>query len=204
MLSHKIALSAALILAPIALRAEVRVGGYLDVVAKNSDNQDITNITFKNFSNFHSIRTRLFFDAPVDDKVAVFSQFLMDNNTFSVYAAYARITGIAGKYLNANIGFIPTTVGSFVAREYSDKNPLVGQPLLYIHHSNFIPGRSDSIRTVDDLLAIRSKRSRFGLPVIYDACWNTGVELYGSAGRFDYSLGVLAGSVGDPLAFFAQ
>ncbi len=189
---------AVLICTPAMTIAETKVSGYLDVIAKNSDNSDITNITFKGFSNFHSIRTRLLFDSPVDDHVTVFAQVLIDNNTFSVYGAYARISKIADKYLNANIGFIPTTVGAFVSREYSDKNPLIGQPLMYIHHSNYVPSRPDSIRTVDDILATRDNRSKYGIPVIYDACWNTGAELYGSAGKLDYSLGILAGAVGYP------
>ncbi len=191
-------LTAAIIFVPLILSAETQVSGYLDMIAKNSGNDDITNITFKGFSNFHSIRTRLLFDSQVEDRVTVFAQILLDDNTFSVYGAYARISKIAGKYLNANVGFIPTTVGAFVSREYSDKNPLIGQPLMYIHHSNYVPGRPDSIQTVDDLLATRDNRSKYGIPVIYDACWNTGAELYGSVGKLDYSLGALAGSVGYP------
>jgi len=187
-----------LLLSLPAARAEVNIGGLVDIVFKNSGEQDITNITFKGFSNFHSLRTRFFFDAQVDDKVSLFTQVLINDNTFSIYAAYARIQKIADNYLNLNIGFIPTPVGSFVSRTYSDKNPLLGQPLMYIHHSNYVPGRPDSLRAVDDLLANRIRRSQYGLPVIYDACWNSGVEFYGSAGKLDYSLGLIAGSVGYP------
>ncbi|MDX9856693.1 MAG: hypothetical protein RBT76_02770 [candidate division Zixibacteria bacterium] len=182
----------------ITAMADVQLSGLIDVVAKNSAEDDITNVTFKGFSTFHSLRTRTFIDAAVNEDVTVFTQFITDNNTFAVYAAYARFSRLAGGYLNANAGFIPTTVGSFVSRSYSDKNPLIGRPLMYNHHSAFVPGRNDSIRSVDDLLDTRQNRSRYGLPVIYDACWNTGVEFYGSVGQFDYSLGFLSGSVGYP------
>jgi hypothetical protein len=193
-----VTLMIAVLMCAESLFAEANVSGLTDIVFKNSEQfrKDVTNVSFKNFSNFHSMRTRLFFDAKPEDNLTIFIQVLINNNTFSLYGAYARIEHLAGTGLNANIGFIPATVGAFGPRTYSDKNPLIGQPLMYIHHSNLYPGRKDTVESVDDFLAQRVNRSRFGLPVIYDACWNTGLELYGSKGNLDYSLGLLAGSVG--------
>ena len=196
MVKQAILIFALIIGLSIAAYSEVMVSGLLDMIVKNSDDGDITNITFKDYNNFHSIRTRIFLDSRVDDHVSLFTQILVDNQSFSIYGAYVRFDNLAKNYLNINLGFIPTTVGSFAPRTYSDKNPLIGQPLMYIHHSNYVPGRPDSIRTVDQLLATRPNRSRFGMPVIYDACWNTGAEFYGSVGKFDYSLGLLSGAVG--------
>jgi hypothetical protein len=37
-----------------------------------------------------------------------------------------------------------------------------------------------------------------GLPMIYDACWNTGVDVFGSVGMIDWSVAALSGSVSNP------
>jgi hypothetical protein len=95
-------------------------------------------------------------------------------------------------------GLIPSTVGSFGPRTYSNQNPLIGVPLLYNHHTSFNPSQPDSIRTADEQIAKSGARTNSGLPVFYDACWNTGVELYGASGALSYSIGLLAGATSKP------
>lgn len=180
------------------VNAQIQVSGLADIVYCNSDNDDVTNLTFRRFSNFHTTRVRLFFDGSVGENTDLFAQILIDNNTFQLYGAYARFSNLAGAYLNLNIGYIPSTVGSYAPRTYSDKNPLIGTPLLYNFHSALNPGDLSSNPVVTDLLALRDARSPSGIPFIYDACWNTGLELYGSSGKLDYSLGLLTGSLGKP------
>jgi hypothetical protein len=175
--------------------AQVQVSGLLDIVFRNAEEPDIVNLTFKNHSNFHTIRTRLFFDSPLSENSALFVQLLTDQSSIVPYGAFLRVERLLEKNLNLNIGYIPATVGTYAARTYSDKNPLIGTPLLYNHHSNIVPGRDESIRNVVEFLDERGERYNTGLPVIYDACWNTGLELYGSIKKFDYSLGILAGAV---------
>lgn len=187
-----------LVLSPLSVSADVQVSGLADFVYCNSDNNDITNVTFRGFSNFHTSRTRLFFDGNVGDNTDLFVQILIDEYNFQLYGAYARFSNLSGPYLNLNIGYIPSTIGSYAPRTYSDKNPLIGTPLLYNFHSALQPGSLGINPSVSDLLARRDTRSSFGLPFIYDACWNTGAEFYGSSGKIDYSLGLLTGSVGKP------
>ncbi len=178
--------------------AELSISGMTDIVFKNADNEDYTNITFKKHSPFHTLRTRLFFDATLSENASAFLLLMTDNNSVIIYGAYIRFTNLAGKYLNLQAGYIPTTVGSFGARVYSDKNPLVGTPLLFNYHSNLVGFISDSMRSVDQLLARRDTRYNLGLPVVYDACWNTGAEIYGSIGKLDYSAALLSGAVSLP------
>ncbi len=182
----------------VPAKADVSVSGMTDIVFKNSDNEDYTNITFKKHSPFHTLRTRLFFDAPLGDNSSAFLQLMTDNNSVIIYGAYIRFTNLADKYLNVQVGYIPTTVGSFGARVYSDKNPLIGTPLVFNYHSNLVGFIDDTMRTVDQLLARRDTRYNIGLPVVYDACWNTGAEFYGSVGKLDYSLSLLSGAVSLP------
>lgn len=175
--------------------AQVQVSGLLDIVFRNAEEPDVVNLTFKNHSNFHTIRTRLFFDASLSEKSDLFVQLLTDQSSIVPYGAYLRVKRLFEKNLYLNIGYIPAPVGTYAARTYSDKNPLIGTPLLYNHHSNIVPGRDEPIRNVEAFLEERSERYNTGLPVIYDACWNTGLELYGSIEKFDYSFGILAGAV---------
>lgn len=179
--------------------AQVEVSGLLDIVFKNSDQHQLTNETFRGFSNFHTSRTRVFLDAAIDDNTFVFTQILVDNYEFQLYGAYVRFTEVAGPYLNFQVGLIPATVGTWGPRTYSNQNPLIGVPLLYNYHTVFNPGSNGTVRTTEDLLALRESRTNHGLPIIYDACWNSGIEAYGSVGKLAYSLGLLAGSISKPL-----
>ncbi|MCH9024829.1 MAG: hypothetical protein IH931_05785, partial [candidate division Zixibacteria bacterium] len=120
--------------------AQMQISGLSDILFKNAEESDVTNLTFLGFSNFHSLRTRLFFDGTIDRDVYFFAQILVDNFTgFQLYAAYARFQNLSGPKLNLQLGFIPTTIGSFAPRTYSDKNPLIGVPLLYNFHTALSP-----------------------------------------------------------------
>ncbi len=181
-----------------ASEAQVKVSGLSDFVVKNNSSEDYFNGGWKGTSNFHTLRTRLFFDAPIGENSGLFVQALFDQYYFSLYGAYARFGNLAGKYLNLNVGLIPLTVGSFGGRTYSDQNPLIGTPLLYNYHSSYSSSGPDTLHTIAQLLEEREDRPADGMPIIFDAYWNTGAELYGSAGKLDYSLGVLTGSVSHP------
>jgi len=186
------------ILLPLGARADVQVSGLADFVIRNSREKDITNFTFRGFSNFQTIRTRLFFDGIVDDNTAFFAQVLVNLNTFQLYGAYAQFRNLYHNYLNANLGIIPIPIGSYGPRTYSNKNPLIGTPLLYNFHTVLDPYNLGQNGTIAELRAGKTNRSIYGVPVIYDACWSTGAELYGTAGKFDYSLGLMFGSVSKP------
>lgn len=69
--------------------------------------------------------------------------------------------------------------------------------MVYNLHSTLVPG-GNPVRTVDEILAMRDTRVNTGLPPIYDACWNTGLEIYGHHGKLNYSVGFLTGSVSKP------
>lgn len=179
--------------------AQVQVSGLVDLVAKNSGQDDITNVTFPGTSNLHSVRARLFFDAPLEGQDAGFVQLLWDDGDLRLYAAYLRFVHPFGLPTSVNLGMIPNTVGSYGPRTYSNVNPLVGTPLLWNHHSSYIPGKASQPLTVDELLTKRDERDNHGLPLLYDNCWNSGVEFFGPlTTNLTYSVGLLAGSVSKP------
>lgn len=182
---------------PILLSAQIQVSGQLDLVAQDAGADDRSNKTFSGFSNFDGLRFRLFLDSPVNERTSVFVQFLLDNKDLVPYGAYVRFQSLLDRSLNLHVGFIPNTVGIYGPRTYSDKNPLIGTPLIYIYHTALTTrGLFDG---VDELHALRANGfEQFGLPILYDACWNSGIELFGTAGKFDWSIAALAGSVTKP------
>ena len=175
--------------------AQVNVGGEVATTFRDTERSDFSNRTFLNYSNFNTLRARVYIDAQAAENVSVFTQILVDTWDFNLYGAYARIEPLIGTWVSMQVGLIPHPIGAWGERTYQMENPLIGTPLLYNYHSAYVPRSGDSLRTVDDLLEAGEVRSNQGLPVIYDACWNTGAEFYGSAGKLDYSLGVLTGSV---------
>lgn len=176
--------------------AQIQVSGQLDVVVHNSDARDYSNKTFAGFSNFDALRLRLFFDAQPAENVTVFTQVLVNEDRFNLYAAYMRLS-LFEKELNMHIGLIPNTVGIWGPRTYSDKNPFIGTPLMYTYHSSYILSKISG--DVTDFVAGRGKGyENGGLPILYDFCWNTGIELFGSYGIMDWSIAAISGSVTHP------
>lgn len=191
-------MGAALLLVAISpVRADVALSGLADFVAGNST-EDVTNVTFRSTSNLDVVRTRLFVDAPVSDDIAFFTQFLVSHyDDFFIYGAYLRFEQLGGSPVNLHAGLIPNTVGNWGPRTYSDRNPLVGVPLVWNHHTSMNPRVAQT--SVADLRAARDTRTNAGMPVLYDNCWNSGVELWGQAGAFDWSAAILTGSTSLPM-----
>lgn len=176
---------------------QYQVSGQLDLVVRNNSAVDGSNKTFKGFSNFDFVRARVFFDAQPTEKVSVFTQVLIDNSEFQLYGAYVRLSKIANKSINVHAGIIPNPVGMWGPRTYSNKNPLVGVPLMYLYHTALAPGRYQTNN--DQLLESRGNGFlKYGLPMMYDPCWNSGIEVFGTAGMIDWSIGALSGSISAP------
>jgi hypothetical protein len=175
-------------------RADVAVSGLADFIVRNGE-EDHSNVTFRGTSNLESSRVRLFFDANVNDDVQFFTQLLLSGyNDAFIYAAYLRFEEVGGSPVNLHVGLIPSTVGNWGPRTYSDRNPLVGVPLLWNAHTTLNPRIAQT--TVEELRT--TARDNRGLPVLYDNCWNTGVEAWGQAGPLDWSVAALQGSPTSP------
>ncbi len=177
--------------------AQYQVSGQLDLVVRNNSAVDGSNKTFKNFSNFDFVRARIFFDAQPTEKVSVFTQVLVNNSSFQLYGAYVRLSKVGGRDINIHAGLIPNPVGLWGPRTYSDKNPLIGSPLMYLYHTALSPGPDQNDN--QELLDSRGKGFKhYGLPMMYDPCWNTGIEVFGAIGMVDWSVGALSGSISAP------
>jgi len=135
--------------------------------------------------------------------VGVFVQIWFDDEAhaeyggqFRIEGAYAAITDILKPGFGLKIGKLPLTIGRFAERVYSDKNPLIGTPMMYGYRTD-LPKNQQSI-LIDQPASYFPRTTATGLPVAYEACWDTGIEQYGAWRWFDYAIAVTKGVLADP------
>lgn len=176
----------------------------VDLVARNTSAKDVTNLTFHGGSNFDPLKVRLFLEKKLSDQAEVFTQFVSKNGEAPrVFGAYVRLKS-GHPWGNLEAGLIRTPFGTWGPRTYSDKNPLIGIPLGYSYHTALTIYNYTLQKSPSELLSDRGQggEPRYGvspgLPLVYDNCWNSGLLAFGGCGKFDYTLGALAGSLSNP------
>jgi hypothetical protein len=101
-------------------------------------------------------------------------------------------------------GKVPWPIGTWAPRTYSNKNPLIGAPLMYQYHSTLL--WYEVVPSADALLATAGSGqygvNYFGYPegrgmtLVDDSYWDVGVTLAGSSRPLEYALGVTVGTPG--------
>jgi len=192
--------------------AEVRFGGLFDVAA-TAGNGDVLNRTSHGDSPFDPYRLRLKLDASVTPKLQVYGQMVLHEGQKELRAdeAYLMWTPWLGRDAHLEAGKIPWPIGTFGPRTYSDKNPLVGAPLMYQYHTALPWNRVPA--SVDELVAHAGQGQQLlgadpqtwiGMPVVDDRWWDVGVAAVGVQRPFEYSVGVTRGSPGWPEAMSVE
>lgn len=192
--------------------------GTVDLQLSASDRRALeANRQRRGNSPFNHLQANLFADLVVADRLTIFNQVLVDPSTRTSINAFLRtwlhypVIRREGFDLNLQVGSLPTPFGDFTERSYTDKNPLLGYPLMYHYASslraNMLPAGNR------DLLAHRGQGAseRFtgfagggsgqifaGLPLVYDSCWDFGGAVLGSLWRFEYLVAVTQGTLSDP------
>ena len=213
--------AALVLLLALATRAEcgsvgpVDFSGNLDLVGQTRVNQDVINYQMYGENPFHTARIRLFADAPIQDHVHVFTEFLYDDGTTKarLYGGFVRLSDPSGHDLNVEVGKIPLHLGSFPNRSYAPKNNLIGVPLMYQYHPDI---RDDQVPVRGDDIVANRGRGYFTnymaggltgvgyagghvLSVLYENCWDFGVTVIGTKAPLEFAAGVTNGTAGDPL-----
>jgi hypothetical protein len=168
---------------------------------------------------FDNVRLRLFADVVVHERWTVFNQILIDPSSSmgleSFLRSYLRFDVFKREKadLSLQAGVVPTPFGAYSPRAYSDRNPLVSDPLMYHYfttlRSNQIPANNaDLLRHRGQGQAANFTGTGFagggspikfnGMPMIYDPCWDVGVQAIGSAGRLEYVVAVSQGTLSAP------
>jgi hypothetical protein len=200
-----VAIALALAAATPSRAAEFHFHGLLDVVASGRGPAYDYNRLTRGDSPFDAYSLRVFADASVNDQLSIFSQcVLRDATTPYVDGAYLSYRPSLGRDVNVVAGKIPWPIGTFAPRTYSNKNPLIGSPLMYQYHSSLVWYQIPP--TADALLSSAGK-GQFGvnyegydmgpgMPLVDDSYWDVGVTLLGSERPVEYAVGIVAGTPG--------
>lgn len=187
-----------------ASASDIQLRGTLDLVMASRGPALTLNKFNHGDSQFDAYRFKLFVEGRVADGVDIYTQLLyQDDLGVSVIGAYGMWTPQKDLDLHVIAGKIPWRIGTYAERTYSNKNPLIGTPMLYQYHTAL---RGDRLPPNADALANAAGTGQFGpvydssgrgfrgMPVIYDRCWDFGVMITGSERPFEYSAGFVNGS----------
>ena len=169
-------------------------------------------------SPFDNLKLTLYGDVIVHPRLQILNQIILSPASRASIPSFLRtyvrvqVTESRVRSLGFEAGKIPTPFGGYGGRGHSDVNPLISTPLMYHYFTSL---RSNQLPSdAQDLLAHRGEgpSARFsgyagggsssnfnGMPLIYDSCWDFGVRALGSVWRFEYSLAVTQGTLGNPV-----
>ena len=185
-------------------RPEIRIRGLLDLAAAPNNDAVALNQLNAGGTPFDPYRARLFVEGKPNPHFDVFTQLhLSEQSGVFLYGAYATWTPWLDRDLHVQAGKIPNPIGTYPPRTYSDKNPLMGMPLMYQYHTSL---RGDfPVPDIDRLLS-EAGRGQFGvdyiagdggwrgMPIVYDFCWDVGIVALGSVRPLEFAVGVTNGT----------
>jgi hypothetical protein len=187
--------------------ADAHVHGMLDLNLTNGEQGIEDNYLNAGDTNFDPYRLRLFVDGRPATGFEVFTQFIWSEaKTVSADGVYARWTPNPDRDLHLVIGKMPWIIGTWAPRTYSDKNPLIGMPMMYHYHTTL---REDGVPPTADALLQAAGTGQYGvdygsgagyrgMPIVYDRCWDYGVAGIGSLRPLEFSIGVENGTPSSP------
>jgi hypothetical protein len=204
-LAAALAVALGLAVATSTNASELKMHGLLDVVAAPRGEAYDGNLLMRGDSPFDAYGLRVFGEEQVNDRLQVFLQVVLRDVTSPyVDGAYALFTPSPGRDLHLLAGKVPWAVGTYAPRTYSNKNPLVGAPLMYQYHSTLlwydVPPSADALLATTGSgqygVNYRGYQVGGGMTLVDDSYWDVGVTLVGSSRPVEYALGVGAGTPG--------
>lgn len=197
-----------------AARAEFETRGLIDVVVADDDDARALNWPRTGDSATDPLHTRLFFEGG-SERTRAFVQLLMRDTSAArirLYGAYFLHQVFERQTFYVQAGKIPTPQGTWGPRTYSDQNPLIGVPFMYMWQST-LPTTQMPV-DLDDLVSRRGNGQYGnvyedtggvrgapgpGMLMLYDNCWNDGVAVLGIARGIEYQFAATTGSAGAPI-----
>jgi hypothetical protein len=196
-------LTALVLLAGMADAAPVRVRSLLNLNAVTRGGALTSNWDSPYESNFDPYILRVFADATPTDNFEVNVQALyQDAPGLRLIGAYVQYTPWPERDLHLQAGKIPWSIGTYSARAYPDRNPLVGTPLMHQFHTGLgwyaLPADMNELLAVTDGGDPNEGKALYagGMPVLWQSWWDVGVMAIGSARPFEASFGVVSGAPG--------
>jgi len=202
-----LAVALLLALAPARARAlegpEIQWRGLLDVVLAERGKAYQLNLLTRGDANFDAYGMRLFADGKAGERLQISGQIVLrDRSGIYVEGAYATFTPDPDRDLHLLAGKLPWPIGTYAPRSYSNRNPLIGTPLMYQYHTTLswyaIPNDADALLAAAGTgqHGVGYAFGGFGMPVVDDSYWDVGFHLSGSARPLEYAVGMGMGTPG--------
>jgi HAMP domain-containing protein len=202
-----LAVALLLALAPARARAlegpEIQWRGLLDVALAERGKAYQLNLLTRGDANFDAYGMRLFADGKAGERLQIFGQIVLrDRSGIYVEGAYATFTPDPDRDLHLLAGKLPWPIGTYAPRSYSNRNPLIGTPLMYQYHTTLswyaIPNDADALLAAAGTgqHGVGYAFGGFGMPVVDDSYWDVGFHLTGSARPLEYAVGMGMGTPG--------
>jgi hypothetical protein len=186
----------------------VGMGGIVDAVTTFGNSHGLNGNTLDD-NNFNNIRALLNFQFQHKDKLRADVEVLFDDasrDKVRLQGAFITIFNVPDEKINFMIGKIPNLFGNFAKREFSDNNPLIGQPLVRQYRTSL---DWNNLWNNQEQIILKNKRKQYrgrlpievlagATPTVYDARWDFGAELFGNISWIDYQLAVTEGSISNP------
>jgi hypothetical protein len=173
-----------------------------------SEDPGFFNYTDYEYSALRNLRIGLAAEFRASRWLHVLGELRVDHGTHvEPSALYARIRPWPNRRFDIQAGRIPATFGAFGRNSYGTGNLLIGTPLAYQYLTSL---RADSLAaTTADLLRMRGRGwlSNFplgvtsadrGLPIINSVRADTGVQVHGVNGMFEWTGAMTTGSLSNP------
>jgi hypothetical protein len=184
---------------------DFHVHGLLDVVAAQPGDAYDQNVLTRGDASFDAYGVRMFCDAQINPRLQFFTQaVLRDAVPPYLESAYLTFTPSPSHDLQILAGKIPWAIGTYAPRSYSDKNPLIGTPLMYQYHTTLV--WYDVPQNADALLNTRGTgqtsvnygyyNAGRGMPIVDDSYWDVGVTFSGSMRPLEFAIGGVNGTPG--------
>lgn len=166
------------------------------------------NYTSYEFSALRNVRLGVSAEIKATERLQVLGEVRLDQgHVLQAYGLFVRVRPWPARRFDIQAGRIPPTFGAMSRSAYGSGNILIGQPLAYQYLASIRPDAVPA--TSDDLLRMRGRgwQSTFpignptpapGVPIVNTSEWDTGVQVHGVAGIFDWTAAVTAGTLSDP------
>jgi hypothetical protein len=193
---------------PIALAGgRIVLGGELTATIAPED-LGFFNYTDYEYSTLRSLRLSLTTEVRAHERLQFLGEVrITRGESLEPYAMYARIRPWLAQRLDVQIGRVPPTFGSLSRYGYGNGNFLIGQPLAYQYLTSL---RTDALPVnADELLRMRGRgwlvnytmgntERGPGVPVVNAQHWDTGVQVHGVSGAFEWTGALTTGSLSNP------
>ena len=172
------------------------------------DDPGFFNYTSYEYSALRNLRLSLAAEVRANDHLQLLGEVRLDQgHVLEAYGLFVRLRPWPARRFDIQAGRIPPTFGAMSRSSYGSGNILIGQPLAYQYLMSIRPDALPA--TNDDLLDMRGRgwQSNFpvgniaeapGLPMVNTSHWDTGVQVHGLSGSFEWTGAVTAGSLSDP------